>query len=131
MTTLYQKIGRRYVPVSTRWNDDSDQMKVGQFRLTYCYTKGGCKYEYNVTPATASWKAAAMVAREAMEKAIQEKSVARPHQSLPYTRRQVVIINRFRKEMKEAGGLLPHWWEHTSAYELSEAAVKAVEEYRP
>lgn len=131
MTTLYEKRGRKYVPVQDRW-DDRDGMKVGTFRLTYCYAKGASRYEYEVTPDTASFVAAAMIAREAMEEAVRERSVATEHiQSIPYTKKQQAILKRFRKEMADAGGLLPNWWQHTSAYELSEAAIKAVREYRP
>lgn len=106
-------------------------MRVGSFRLTYCYTDGGRRYEYEVTPATASWVAAAMIAKVAIEDAIRAKAAANPHASIAYTKKQQEIIKRFRKEMSEVGGLLPEWWEHTSVYDLSQAAIKAVEEYRP
>lgn len=134
MTTLYEKRGRKYVPYSMAWHYDrnGDQMKVGEFRLTYCHTGGGRKYDYSVTPATAPFVAAAMIAREAMEQAIREKIVATNHiKTQPYTKKQLAIIERFRKEMSDAGGLLPTWWDHASAYEISEAAIKAVQEYRP
>ena len=133
MTTLYEKRGRKYVPYSFNWYENyGDQMKVGAFRLTYCYSNGGRKYDYAVTPATAPFVAAAMVAREAMEQAIREKIVATNHiKSQPYTKKQLAIIERFRKEMSDAGGLLPTWWENASVYEISEAAIKAVQEYRP
>ncbi len=130
MTTLYEKRGRKYIPVSERWYGE-DEMKVGEFRLTYCYQDGGKRYNYNVTPATASFVAAAMIARTALEEAIREKSVAKPHVPKNYTKKQKEIIERFRKEMLDAGGLLPHWWEDTSVYYLSEAAIKAVQEYKP
>lgn len=132
MTTLYEKRGRKYVPVCSEWDSDRDRMKVGQFRLTYCYADGGRRYEYEVRPDTASFVAAAMVAREAMEEAIRKKVPASNHQkSIPYTKKQLDIISRFREEMSAAGGLLPEWWEHTSAHELSRVAINAVKEYRP
>ncbi len=134
MTTLYEKRGRKYVPYSLVWHyeRDQDQMKVGEFRLTYCYSNGGRKYDYAVTPATAPFVAAAMVAREAMEQAIRDKIVATNHiKSRPYTKKQLAIIERFRKEMSDAGGFLPTWWENASVYEISEAAIKAVQEYKP
>ena len=132
MTTLYEKRGRKYVPVQDRWDDGRDCMKVGQFRLTYCYSEGGRRYEYEVTPATASFVAAATVAREAMEDAIRQRVISKEHiKNVPYTKKQLAILKRFRKEMSDAGGLLPHWWQHTSAYELSEAAIKAVQEFKP
>ncbi len=129
--TLYEKRGRKYVPVVERWlKGDDDQMSVGTFRLTYCYAAGGKRYEYNVTPATASWAAAAMIAREAMEEAIRQAVPAKP-QPIKLTKRQQEILIRYRKEMTEAGGLFPTWWEHTSAWDLSQAAIKAVEEFKP
>jgi hypothetical protein len=134
VTTLYEKRGRKYVPYSLVWHyeRDQDQMKVGEFRLTYCYSNGGRKYDYAVTPATAPFVAAAMVAREAMEQAIRDKIVATNHiKSRPYTKKQLAIIERFRKEMSDAGGFLPTWWENASVYEISEAAIKAVQEYKP
>lgn len=129
--TLYRKVGRKYFPAEARW-EDKDRLAVGEFRLTYCYATGGRRYEYNVLPATAPWVAAAMIARHAMEEAIKAKAVAKPHGGVtPYTKRQQEIIQRFRTEMSEAGGLMPEWWDHASAYELSQAAIKAVEEYKP
>ena len=129
--TLYEKRGRKYVPVVERWlNGDDDQMAVGTFRLIYCYSEGGRRYEYNVTPATASWVAAAMIAREAMEQAIRDATPAKP-KARKLTKRQQDILIRYRKEMADAGGMLPEWWEYTSAWDLSNIAIKAVEEFKP
>lgn len=133
MTTLYEKIGRRYVPVSERWHRscDEDQMKVGTFRLTYCYTDGGRRYEYDVTPVTASWIAAAMIAKEAIEQAITEAASAKPSEPRAYTKKQQQIIKKYRAEMAAAGGNFPNWWSVGSARDISEAAIKALENYRP
>jgi len=133
MTTLYEKRGRKYVPVVERWYD-GDQMKVGEFRLTYCYSGGGRRYEYNVTPDSAGFVAAAMIAREAMEQAISEAKTSRPvipANAKPYTKKQREILKRFRTEMAAAGGLFPDWWVNTSAWDISEAAIKAVREFCP
>jgi len=133
MTTLYEKRGRKYVPVIERWYE-CDQLNVGQFRLTYCYAEGGRRYEYNVTPDTAGFVAAAMIAREAMEQAISEVKASRPvipANAKPYTKKQREILKRFRTEMAAAGGLFPDWWVNTSAWDISEAAIKAVREFRP
>lgn len=132
--TLYEKIGRRYVPVSIDWYRDAhrDTMRVGTFRLMYAYSYGATRYEYDVTPATASWVAAATIARQAMESAIAQAAVACKAEDLrPYTKAQLAVIERFRAEMAAVGGLLPAYWEHTSARDLSEVAIKAVENYRP
>ena len=133
MTTLYEKIGRRYVPVFERWHTayDEDQMKLGTFRLTYCYTEGGRRYEYDVTPATAAFKAAAMIAKNAMVEAMKEASRVKPSGTHPFTKRQLKILERFRSEMEAAGGLLPNVWAHAHPYEIAEAGIKAVEDYKP
>lgn len=133
MTTLYEKIGRRYIPVFERWHTscDEDQMKLGTFRLTYCYTAGGRRYEYDVTPATAAFKAAAMVAKDAMVEAMRESARPNPSGAIPFTKKQKEIIERFRQEMSAAGGLLPNIWQHADPYEIAEAAIKAVENYKP
>ena len=61
---LYKKAGRKYVPVVGTWYEDrcTDQMKVGTFRLVYCYSDGERRYEYEVTPAKAPDQIAPTVA---------------------------------------------------------------------
>lgn len=133
MITLYRKKGRRYVPVSDAMVSMhyDDVMRVGTWRMTYCYTESGRRYEYDVRPDTAGFVAACMLARQAMEDAIRARAPATPRpESIPYTKKQRAIIERYRAEMAEAGGNLPYWWQHTSAYELSEAAIKAVREWK-
>lgn len=132
MTTLYEKLGRRYIPVYERWQDaHEDQMAVGTFRLTYCYEEGGRRYQYEVTPATATWAAAAMIARDVMVKAMQDRAVATPAGRVEYTKKQLAIIERYRAEMAEAGGNLPKWWNVSSPWDIADAAIKAMEEWKP
>jgi hypothetical protein len=127
--TLYKKVGRKYVPVAARWYEDrhSDHMQVGAFRLTYAYTDGGRRYEYDVTPSTAPMMAAMLVARQAMEDAIREAVKMRPATPKPYTKKQLAIIDQFKKDM---GGMYPSWWTESTIYDISEAAMKAVMDYR-
>lgn len=129
-TTLYEKRGRKYIPVAARWQEqyDLEQMPVGTFKLTYAYGNGGKRYEYAVTPATAPMVAAMMVARYAMEEAIREASKMRPSTPQPYTKKQKALIDKFRADM---GGMMPSWWTEQSSYEISELAMKAVMEFRP
>jgi len=122
---LYEKRGRRYVPVAAEWCH-ADRMPVGTFRLTYCYGDGAYRYAYDVTPDTAGFAAAAQIAAVAMEREIASAAVATPCVPQPYTERQQAIIERFRKEMVEAGGLLPSWWRHASAHEIAQAGIRAV-----
>ena len=128
--TLYKKVGRKYVPVHARWYeaDRVDFMKVGTFRLTYAYTDGGRRYEYDVTPATAPTVAAMMVAKHAMREAIQKQAQIRPSGVVKYTKRQLALIEKFKADM---GSMYPSHWIGSSADDIAEAAIKAVMEFRP
>jgi hypothetical protein len=127
--TLYKKVGRKYVPVSVYWAFDyRDEQKTGTFRLIYAYEDGARTYEYNVTPSTASFEAAAMVARVAMEEKMREMAKMRPQTPTKYTKKQLDAIKKFREEM---GGLFPEWWTETSSYEIAQAGIDAVRNYRP
>jgi hypothetical protein len=129
MRTLYEKVGRKYVPVQIDY--DRDTLKCGQFRLHYAYEDGGGVYFYDVTPDTAGFVAAAMIAHKAMEQAIRDATPSRPHIPTPYTKKQIAIIERYRKEMVEAGGLLPEWWQHTSTWDIAKAGIDAVRNFKP
>lgn len=133
MTALYRKEGRRYVlDCDSTSAYDRDMMRPGQFRLTYAYQDGGRRYKYDVTPDTASFLAASMLAREAMENAMNKAAVAVKREDLkPYTKKQLEIIERFRAEMAAAGGLLPSWWGIPSSHDIAQAGIDAVKNYRP
>lgn len=128
--TLYKKVGRKYVPVAARWYEDHncDQLQAESFRLTYAYSHGARRYEYDVKPATASVCAAMLIARKAMEEKISELLAMRPQNPKPYTKKQLEIIAKFKQDM---GGWYPSWWTETSAQEISQAAMNAVMDYRP
>jgi hypothetical protein len=129
---LYEKRGRRYVPVVHDWDDSTDRMRVGEFRLTYCYRDGARRYEYAVTPATAAWVAAAEIAREAMEAEIAKAAASTANLTLrAYTQRHLKIIERFRAEMVAAGGMLPQWWNQASARDIATVGVEAVRMFKP
>jgi hypothetical protein len=102
-------------------------MPVGTFRLTYAYTNGGRRYEYDVKPDTASVTAAMMVARRAMEEAIKAESEMYPEPKI-YTKKQLKIMKKFREDM---GGFYPQWWCESSYYDISQAAIDAVMNYKP
>ena len=126
--TLYKKVGRRYVPVSQRWDDCGIQIPVGSFVLVHAYTEGGRTYQYEVKPDNASFKAAATIARNAMALAIRDASIAKPSEGelKPYTKTQLAIIEKFRKDMSDAGGLVPVWWNHKAPDDIADAGIKAV-----
>lgn len=127
---LYVKRGRRYLPWGNAedWDREKDVMKIGTFRLIHCPEPGHYRYRYDVTPDSAAWVAAAMVAENAMQKAIVDASIARPssHGSHPYTPEQQRIIEQFRIDMAAAGGLVPSYWTHNSPIEIAEAGINAV-----
>ena len=127
--TLYRKVGRRYVPVLNSRTYERDTMHVNTWRMVYAYSEGGRRYEYDVKPDNASFKAAAMIAKQAMVDAIVKASAATLHDGRPFTQKQKRIIKRFRAEMAAAGGILPVWLAHTSAEDVANAAIKAVEDW--
>ncbi len=129
---LYEKVGRRYVPWGNAWawQHDADIMKAGTFRLTFCAGEGSYRYTYDVAPDTAGFVAAAEVAREAMEAAIQAAAVGVPSGPTIYTKRQQKILARFRAEMAAAGGLMPTWWEIGCARKIAQAGIDAVRRWK-
>ena len=129
--TLYRKVGRRYVPVLNSRTYERDTMHVNTWRMVYAYSEGGRRYQYDVKPDNASFKAAAMIAKQAMVDAIIKASKATldVENGRPFTQKQKRIIKRFRAEMEAAGGILPVWWVHTSAEDVAKAAIKAVEDW--
>lgn len=127
--TIYRKVGRKYVPIAAQWYElDGDRMKTGTFRLTYAYEDGARRYEYDVTPATAPAVAAMMIAKREMAEAIQEASRMHPVTSRKYTKSELATIQEFRERM---GGMLPTHWTGNTADQIADAAIKAVEEFRP
>lgn len=128
---IYKKVGRKYVPVRGYWLEDAraDSMVVGTCRLVYCYADGARRYEYDVKPDTAAFMAAALVAKVAMENAIREASAMRPSGNLSrYTKKELACIEQFRKDMH---GLNPTHWQGAPAHEVADAAIKAVQEFKP
>lgn len=83
-------------------------------------------------PDTAGFLAAAEIARDAMEQAIQKRAVAtfQPG-AVPYTKAQLKALENARAYLAEAGVLLPQWWQHATAREVSEAAIEAVRRWQP
>jgi len=130
--TLYRKVGRRYVPVLNSRTYERDTMHVHTWRMVYAYSEGGRRYQYDVKPDNASFKAAAMLAKQAMVDAILKASRATLDidNGRPLTQKQKRIVKRFHVLMEAAGGTLPLWWVHTSAEDVAKAAIKAVEEWR-
>lgn len=129
---LYAKLGRRYVEWGDvqRYDADQDLMRAGTWRMTFCPRTGEHRYRYDVQPDTASFIAAAEIARDAMERAIFERAKAQPDMgATPYTKRQQQVLEQARQMLSEAGLLWPVYWRHTTPYELAEVAIQAVRQW--
>lgn len=126
--TLYKKQGRRYVPAYSiaDWDFDRDAMPVGAFRLTYAFTGGGRRYEYDVTPDTAGWAAAALLAKHAMVEAMRDAALKHsPASVVPLTKKQQQAVAQARAILQDAG-VLSIMWESVTPEAIADAAISAV-----
>ena len=114
----YEKVGRKYVPVSEYDNDLLDSFSKGT-HLVDVYP-GGSSRRYNIDPAYAPMIAAGRVAEDAMSKAISAASEMRP-KSTPITDGQ---RRAWRKLAREFGDDLATL-NISSAREIAEAGIKA------
>ena len=125
--TLYIKVGKRYKPAHTVIDQYAMTIPVGTFVLIHAYTEGGKMYQYNVTPATAEFLAAATIARQAMVKAMRDKAPANPQSGTrQYTPQELAIIEKFRQDMAAIGSMLPDWWQYVTPDEIAQAGIDAV-----
>lgn len=128
---LYRRVehGRRvrYEPVGVQSICDPDMLRAGQFRLEHCPQPGLHRYRYDVTPETVAFLAAASIAEDAMVGAINRAAQCAPMGGTKhYTGKQQAILSRYRKEMADAGGLLPSHWKHTLPRDIARAGTDAV-----
>jgi hypothetical protein len=114
----YEKVGRKYVPVSEYDNDLLDSFSKGT-HLVDVYP-GGSSRRYNIDPAYAPMIAAGRVAEDAMSKAISAASEMRP-KSTPITDGQ---RRAWRKLAREFGDDLATL-NISSARDIAEAGIKA------
>ena len=125
----YELIGN-----ASHWTSNMDVLKPGQFRLEFASRDGMRRYAYPVSPDVAGWEAAALIAQHTMRSEISRAARCVPQTSgmpRPYTKKQAAILARYRQEMADAGAHLPEWWQFTSSYDISKAAIEAVREYKP
>lgn len=116
---FYEKVGRRYVPVSEYNTEWIDSFRKGT-HLIMCYP-GGESRIYNVEPNYASMIAAGRVAQDEISKAIMKASDLRPKRS-PITEEQKTAWENLVKVFGEEARTL----EWPSAREAAEQAVKAM-----
>lgn len=120
MSTLYKKVGRRYVPVAEYSNEVVDSFPKGT-HLVMCYP-GGQSRRFNIDPAYAPMIAAGRVAEDAICRAISKAAELRP-QRTPLTTRQKqaweALAEAFGDELTTLRGL--------SIHDCAEAGVRAMQ----
>jgi hypothetical protein len=116
----YEKIGRKYVPVSEYDNDFLDSFTKGN-HLVMSYP-GGTSRRFNIEPALAPMIAAGRIAEDAICRAISKAAELRP-QRTPLTAKQKkawkALAAAFEDELCTLQGL--------SIHDCAEAGVKAMQ----
>lgn len=118
---FYEKVGRRYIPVSEYDSDLLDSFTKGN-HLVMSYP-GGKSTRYNVDPNYAAMIAAGRVAEDKISDAIRKASDLRTR-SKPITPGQRKAWDNLVEEFGEEARQL----EWPSAREVAEAGVKAMQE---
>ena len=116
----YEKVGRKYVPVSEYNSDFLDSFARGT-HLLMVYP-GGQSRRFNIDPDYASLIAASRVAHDAMSKAIQAASELRPRRT-PITEGQRKAWKKLAKELGDELCTL----QGPSAHDIAEAGIKALQ----
>jgi hypothetical protein len=115
----YEKVGRRYKPVSEYDSDYLDSFPKGT-HIIMSYP-GGKSTRYNIDPNYAAMIAAGRVAEDAISQAVVKASEIRPHKT-PITEKQRKAWDNLAK----AFGDERYYIEIPSAREIAEAGVKAM-----
>jgi hypothetical protein len=116
---LYEKVGRRYVPVAENYDDHYTFPKGNH--LIMCYP-GGESRQYNVDPNHAALIAASRVAEDAMCKALNKASEMRPART-PITPAQQRAWKKLAKEFGDELCTL----NGASVHDIAEAGVRALQ----
>ena len=118
----YEKVGRRYKPVSEYDSDYLDSFPKGD-HLVSVYP-GGSSRKFKITPAYAPMIAAARVAEDAISKSIMDASALRvPARDQPLTPAQL----KAWKALAKSFGRDQYALEWCSYREAAEAGVKAMQ----
>ena len=118
----YEKIGRKYLPVSEYDRDFIDSLKTGT-HLVMSYP-GGRSFKYNVEPAYAPMIAAGRIAEDVISNAIMKAHEIRPYQNTELSPVQKEAWDNLIAMLGDRGRYL----EWPSAREVAEASVKAMTE---
>ena len=117
---FYEKVGRRYKPVSEYDSEHLDSFPKGS-HLVMVYP-GGQSRRFNVNPNYAAMIAAGRVAEDAISSAVVRASEMRPHNK-PITEKQ----RRAWENLSKAFGSERYYVEIPSAREIAEEGVKAMQ----
>ena len=115
---LYEKVGRRYVPVAENYDDHYTFPKGNH--LIMCYP-GGESRQYNINPNYAAMIAASRVAEDAMIQAMHKASELKPMRT-PITEGQRKAWKKLAKEFGDELCTLSG----ASSHDIAEAGVKAM-----
>jgi hypothetical protein len=116
----YEKIGRKYVPISEYDSDYLDSFSKGT-HIVMCYP-GGQSRRYNIDPAYAPMIAAGRVAEDKICKALNKASEMRPVRT-PITPRQQRAWKKLAKEFGDELCTL----NGASIHDIAEAGVRAMQ----
>lgn len=121
---FYEKVGRRYVPVSEYDSDLIDSFSKGT-HLVMSYP-GGQSRAYNIDPNYAALIAAGRVAQESMHRAINDAAKMKNDQwnNVCLNNEQFDAWNHFVEVMGERG----RYVYYNSVHDIAEAGIKALEE---
>jgi hypothetical protein len=120
----YEKIGRKYVPVSEYDSDYMDSFPKGS-HLVVCYP-GGSSRRFNIQPNYAAMIAAGTIAEDAICSAMLKEQELRPvNRSI--TQEQRDLFDKFLASMPE-GDPQRNMMTHGSIRDSVEAGVKAMRE---
>ena len=121
---FYEKVGRRYVPVSEYDSDLLDSFRHGN-HLVMSYP-GGKSTAFNIDPNYAALIAAGRVAQESMHQAINDAAKMKSDQwnNVVLTNEQFEAWNHFVEVMGERG----RYVYYNSVHDIAEAGIKALEE---
>ena len=117
---LYEKVGRRYVPVAENYDEHYTFPKGNH--LVMCYP-GGESRQFDIDPNYAALIAASRVAEDAMCKALNKASELRPART-PITPAQQRAWKKLAKEFGDELCTL----NGASIHDLAEAGVRALQE---
>ena len=117
----YEKVGRKYVPISEYDSDLTDSFSKGT-HIVMCYP-GGQSRRYNIDPNYAALIAAGRVAEDAMCQAMHKASEMKPKQT-PITEGQRKAWKKLAKEFGDELATL----NCASSHDIAEAGLKALQE---